>query len=1052
MTTSHIPALHLLSNMGYQYLTPSETLKLRGQNKNKCLLEPVLTEWFQKNNFIVHNNKEIPFNRHDVRQAVDAIARLPYHNLLESNEQIYDLLILGKSLQQTTVVGIKLPQVYYINWKEPEKNIYHVTDEFKVERTHSNKTRKPDIVLFVNGIPLVIIECKRPGLGQDAIKEGISQHLRNQKRNEIPELYTFSQILMSIAQNSAKFATTATSEEFWSTWREENVEEQEKKLKILVNKSLSSKVKRDIFSEKQDSIIEEMERLWASGERYPSDQDHHIYSLLRPERLLELIQRFVIFDKRQKKICRYQQYFAVKATLKRIINVRGDSKRKGGVIWHTTGSGKSLTMVMMAKAIASEDSIKNPRLLLVTDRVNLDRQIYKTFIACGKGHDLEKARSGTHLISLLKEGKKSIITTIIDKFESAGKSRKFKTESNNIFVLVDESHRSQYGVGHARMINMIPKGCYIGFTGTPLLKQDKSTAQRFGGFIHKYTMNQAVKDGAVVLLIYEGRMSELRGDKDKLDKWFERITQGLTDQQKADLKTKFNREEEVLTTDQRLMEIAYDIQNHFNDNFKNTDFKGQLACSSKKNAIKYKKCFDELGEIKTKIIISPPDTREGHTDIDEKNISEVQKFWEEMMNQYGNESKYTESIIEAFKESEHPQIIIVVDKLLTGFDAPRNTVLYVDKRLKDHNILQAIARVNRVFEGKPHGLIVDYRGIFGDLNDAVDTYAALENEGFDREDIKGTIINTDEEIRELANLHTNVWEIFNAVRNKADTESLQRFLEPIDLRKDFYKRLALFSRTWQLASGNIRFQNEVSEEKKNKYRADLKVFVELRAAVKQRYGETTDNSNYEQQLRNMLNKFVSTDQVKVIIPPTDIFQDEAFDSEINAIQGDAARADTIAHRIKRKISENMEENPALYKKLSEIIEQTISDHKEKRLSDAEYFEEMKKVLNEVRGRDKSVYPENIRNNDDAKAYFGVLREKISVNNDIISDIAIEIFNIIEDHKIRDWIYNQDVQNAMDIDIEEVLFRFKSKYDIDLPTGVIEGIIETLIMVAKRRDS
>ena len=310
------------------------------------------------------------------------------------------------------------------------------------------------------------------------------------------------------------------------------------------------------------------------------------------------------------------------------------------MIWHTTGSGKSLTMVMMAKALALHKSIRNPRILLVTDRVNLDDQIYKTFMACGEEKFLERAKTGTHLIFLLEEGKKSIITTVIDKFESASKNKDLKIKDPNIFVLVDESHRSQYGVSHAKMSNMLPNACYIGFTGTPLLKKDKSTSQKFGGFIHKYTMNQAIGDEAVVPLLYEGRMSEIRGDEAKLDKWFGRITQGLTEEQKADLKKKFKKEEVVLGVDQRLAEIAFDIQAHFKKNFKNTGFKGQLVCSSKREAIKFKECFDSFGEIKTDVIISPPDTRENHENIDESKTPEVQIFWKSMIKLYGSEAKY----------------------------------------------------------------------------------------------------------------------------------------------------------------------------------------------------------------------------------------------------------------------------------------------------------------------------------------------------------------------------------------------------------------------------
>ena len=588
---SHVPALHLLcqlkyKNVGYEYLPPSETIELRSRNRSRCVLEPVLKKWLQENNRIQGKSGTHAFSENNIRYAVEAMTKVSGDHLLGNNEKVYDLLTLGKSFDQNIDGVSKSRQIQYINWKEPEKNVYHITDEFEIERTNSHKTRRPDIVLFVNGIPLVIIECKRPGLHKDAVKEGISQHLRNQKSDEIPELFNFSQVLLSLAQNSGKYATTGTSEEFWSTWKEMGPETQKEEVKKLVNTPLPESVKKKIFLEKKPHQRREMERIWSLGSRLPSDQDMLIHSLLRPERLIKLIYQFIVFDNKEKKICRYQQYFAVKSTLERVIQM-SDGKRQGGVIWHTTGSGKSLTMVMMAKALALSESIKNPRIILVTDRVNLDDQIYKTFLACGKS--LERAKTGTHLISLLEDETESIITTIIDKFESASQKKNLKVEGSNIFVLIDESHRSQYGVSHAKMSRMLPHACYIGFTGTPLLKKDKSTSKKFGGFIHKYTMNQAVKDGTVVPLLYEGRMSEIHGDKDKLDKWFDRITQGLTESQKLDLKKKFKREDVVLGVNQRLAEIAFDIQTHFKKNFKNTGFKGQLVCSSKQEAIKFKK-------------------------------------------------------------------------------------------------------------------------------------------------------------------------------------------------------------------------------------------------------------------------------------------------------------------------------------------------------------------------------------------------------------------------------------------------------------------------------
>ena len=1059
---SHIPAIHLLVNLGYQYLAPSETIKLRDGKRGRVVLESILEKWLTENNAIKTKDKTVPFSKDSIREAVAAIAHLPFDSLLSNNERIYDLLTLGKSLEQNIDGTSKSHSLRYINWKEPHKNVFHVTDEYEVERRHSHQTRRPDIVLFINGIPLVVIECKKPGLGDDAVKEGISQCLRNQKTDEIPDLFTFTQILLSLAQNQAKYATTGTPEEFWSVWKEEDEDNEDDEgsedpaISALINKPLTSLVKSKIFSEHEKHSQKIMEGLWNEGMRMSSAQDRTIHALLRPERLLELIYQFIVFDNKEKKICRYQQYFAIKATMERITKVRGDSKRQGGVIWHTTGSGKSLTMVMMAKAIALDKRIRNPRIVLVTDRVDLDDQIYKTFLACGKEAELAKASSGQNLIDLIEGEKKSIITTIIDKFESASKKKDLKVLSHNIFVLVDESHRSQYGVSHAKMANMMPNACYIGFTGTPLLKKEKKTSDKFGGFIHKYTMNQAVKDGAVVPLLYEGRMSELRGDKEQIDKWFERITQGLTDQQKADLKRKFNREEEILKTNQRLEEIAFDIQEHFKANFKGTGFKGQLACSSKENAIRYKRCFDQFGEIKTEVIISGPDTREDHIDLDEVNIPEVQAFWKSMMSQYGSEEEYNKRIINAFKKSDDPEILIVVDKLLTGFDAPKSSVLYVDKKLKEHNILQAIARVNRVFEGKSHGLVIDYRGIFGELNEAIDTYAALENEGFDKDDIEGTIVGTEVEINSLAAKHTNAWEIFKEVRNKSDTESLQRHLEPLDRRREFYKRLGAFSTALRLAIVNARFQDETPIEAKNRYQRDLKMFVELRAAVKQRFGETVDYSFYEKQIRTMVNKYIGAEQVKIIIPQTDVFDEVAFDREIAAVPGDVAKADTIASRVKRSISEKIEEDPALYRKLSEMIDEAIQAHREKRLSDAQYLARVTEAMEMMRGKNKSDYPANIRSSDDAKAYYGILMQNqqlVGLEPEMsLGYLALKVHDAIEMHKIRDWTGNRDVQNKMAIDLEDLLYTVKGRYGLDLSSENIDEIINTLILVAKRRNT
>ena len=651
--SSHIPAVHLLMNLGYEYITPEQTITLRDGKKSRVVLVDVLKDWISKNNEITFKGEKHSFNDKNIQNAIDQVVGLPFDSLMANNEKIYDLLTFGTTQEQTINGDTKSFSIQYIDFKNPENNVFHITDEYEVERRLSNKTRRPDIVLFVNGIPLAVVEAKRPDM-RDPMKQAISQFQRNQKSDEIPELFTYSQIVMGVSQNLARYATAGTPPDYWAVWKEESNDYSEEILKEIINKPLSEAQKEAIFKEKTEFQRKYAEKSWNSGDRLPSPQDKAIFSLLSPKRLLELTYGFIVFDNKIKKICRYQQYFAIGKTIERVTNIRGDEQRQGGVIWHTTGSGKSLTMVMMAKALVLENSIKNPRVVLVTDRIDLDDQIKTTFKACGK--DVAKANTGSHLLELLESKKNDIVTTVINKFEKVSESG-FKDQSHNIFVLIDESHRSNYGTAAALMRKSFPNACYIGFTGTPLLKKDKSTAKQFGGFIHKYTMNQAVKDKAVVPLLYEGRMSELRGDQKKLDKWFERITADLTPEQKADLKKKFKREEEILKSDQRLMEIAYDIREHYLEKYMGTGYKGMLACSSKENAVRYKRYFDEFKDIKTEVVISSADDREGHEDLDESNVTEVVKFLKAMANLHGSEQKYTDSV--SYTHLTLPTILLV---------------------------------------------------------------------------------------------------------------------------------------------------------------------------------------------------------------------------------------------------------------------------------------------------------------------------------------------------------------------------------------------------------
>jgi type I restriction enzyme R subunit len=885
---------------------------------------------------------------------------------------------------------------------------------------------------------------------------GIRQQITYQGRDEIPLLYAPSQLLLSITPNEAMYATTQTEKKFWAIWREEEAHEGELEniLSGLVNAGIpAADWDKMLATQKYGNLIRK--HFGEMGPRMPTEQDRAIYSMLRPGRLLELIYQFIVYDNGIKKIARYQQYFAIKATINRVAHLNTQGSRTGGVIWHTTGSGKSLTMVMLAKALALHPNIQNPRIILVTDRVNLDNQIFKTFTHCGKS--VAKAKDGKHLVRMvtgkLKKGDErvDVITTIINKFEEAAR-QKTRDENVNIFVLVDESHRSQYGSLNAKMQKVFPNACFIGFTGTPLTKKEKSTAEKFGAFIHKYPIRTAVADGAVVPLLYEGRIVEQDVDKEQLDRWFERTTRFLEKEQVADLKRKMSRSDAVNATDQRVKEIAYNISEHYKSQWRKTGFKGQLATASKAMGLKYLKYLTMWG-IDCALAISPPDMREGGSEVDSDEAPAVQTFWKKMMEQHRTETEYNKALLNDFKDPEKTEILIVVDKLLTGFDEPRNTILYIDKPLKEHTLLQAIARVNRLFEGKEFGYIIDYRGVLGQLNDALSLYDALAE--YDIEDIDGTLTDISEEIDKLAQLHSDLWAIFAPVKNQNDIEEMGQFLGPEDVRQRFYESLTAYASTLKMALGVVRFYELTAEARIEQYKNDLKFFDRLRRAVRLRYAETVDYRDYEDKVRKLLDEHVKATGTTQITQEVNIFDVEKFDEEVARLQTPAAKADTILSHMKRTITEKMEEDPAFYRKFADLVEETILAYREGRIDELEMLRIAETGMGQMRsGAPESGDPSKLDRYQHAPAYYRSLKEPLleyNINPDDIADIAIRQEEILEANKVTDWANNLDIQNRIKRDLDEVFYELERKTGTQIELDQVDQLIEGIIEMAKARD-
>ncbi|MFZ3056508.1 MAG: type I restriction endonuclease subunit R [Smithella sp.] len=1051
---AQIPALQVLINLGYEYLPPEKVSVERQGKTGNILLEGILRSQLKQLNRINYKGREFLFSEENIQTAIQTLKNIKYDGLLRTNETVYDLITLGKSLEQSIEGDSKSFTLNYIDWKNWQRNVFHVAAEFKVARSRSNETTRPDIILFVNGIPLAVIECKSPDV---EIEQAISQSIRNQGEDYIPRLFSYVQLVIGVNKNTARYATVGSSSRFWSVWKE--LRDNEKDVVACVEKNLSREQKNQLF--KGDfaparSYFDDMDK---EETRLLTEQDKTLYSLCRPERLMEMAFRFTVFDGGIKKIAHYQQYFVVKSTLDRIKQSDGEGRRRGGIIWHTQGSGKSLTMVMLTRNLALDPDVPNPRIVLVTDRDDLDKQLGNTFAACGL--DPKRATSGRNLLELVAEQKATIVTTLIHKFDKALNQRKFQDDSRDIFMLIDESHRTNYSTLAARMRQMFPNACYLGFTGTPLLKEEKNSFRKFGGLIEPhYSIHQAVEDGSVIPLLYEGRYVEIEQNKEAIDRWFERHTEGLTKEQKTDLKKKYARAEMLNKADQVIYMRAFDISEHYRTAWQGTGFKAQLVAPGKAAALKYHEHLKNIGYVSSEVVISAPDTREGFEETDEEPTDEVVRFWQKMMKRYGSEEEYNKQIINQFKNGSEPEILIVVSKLLTGFDAPRNVAIYLCKELKEHSLLQAIARVNRVEESKDYGYVVDYVGLLGELDKALTMYSAFE--GFDEEDLAGALTSVNVEIEKLPQRYSDLWDVFKEVKNSRDEEAYEMLLGDVSVREEFYERFTEYAKTLAIALSTEAFIMRIDDEKLNRYKSDLRRFQKLKASVKMRYAESIDYRDYEPKIKKLLDTHIQASEVIQLNEPINIFDSNMFKTikEEQGVYGKttASQADAIAFATRKVISEKMGEDPAFYEKFSKLIQQAIEDFRAKRISDLEYLNRAVDIRDKVVTRRHDDMPAILEDNENAMAYYGVLKSFFDEQNisqkkreTIVVDMALVFEKILDKHwKVQFW-DDDDAQNRAIDDIEDYLIdEVKSKKGLDVSFEQIDDIIARFMKVAENR--
>ena len=1007
--SAHIPAQHLLCNLGWNFLSTAACLALRGSTR-EVLLKPRLIEMLQTRRY-EYKGEWHPLSPGGIDQIVRELSGLSLaEGLLSANERLYAKLALGITITEFMPDGKKhQPTIAVIDWADPAANRWDVTEELEVLSAQGTHHRSPDVVCYVNGIPLVVVEAKRAesaGSGSQASKamvsEGISQNLRNQRVDEIPHLFAYAQLLLSISVTDGRYGSTHTAAKFWARWREEEMDEAH--FSAIKNRPLSGDTRAALFGGKSAALSSHFDTLWARP-MLPTDQDRLLVSLLTPARLLELLHGFVLFDRKVGKIvARYQQFFGIRALVARLGQHRPDGSREGGVVWHTTGSGKSFTMVFLSKALLMVKALQECRVVVVTDRIDLEDQLSRNFISSGafgsaiavkKDGEKSRALSGRDLAHRIGSGTERITFTLVHKFNTASKLPECRNDSPDMIVLVDEGHRSHGGETHERMKRALPKAAYIAFTGTPLLKDEK-TASKFGPIVHAYTMQRAVEDETVAPLLYEERVPELTINEAAVNRWFDKITVNLSDAQRGDLKKKFARKGAIYGAANRIELIAWDIATHFNENIKKLSLglKGQVATDSKLDAIRYKHALDDTGLVSSAVIISPPDTREGNAEVDEDSMPEVQKWWKQHLAQHGADAEvYEKHTLNDFASDGSPDLLIVVDKLLTGFDEPRNTVLYIDKPLKEHNLIQAVARVNRLHDAKRYGVLVDYRGILKELDTAIRAYQDLETRtqgGFDIADIEGLYQQFSTEYKRLPALHDRLWSFFKGVENKLDREQYRQVLSPKfvtgtdgeeyderqKLRDDFYEARTAFGLCLQTALSSRSFfeDRSFSETLITRYKVDLRFFTELRQTARRDAMETVDYSTYEEQIRRLVDKQVIGTEVR---EPQGVYLvhqlGQAEDPGQWSTEKTRNETDMIRTRLRKTIEQALADDPYAQKVFGELLRQAIAaaaamfDHPLKQ------YALFKEFAQQVDTRQTPGMPDALADQPHASAYFGAIR-------------------------------------------------------------------------------
>jgi type I restriction enzyme R subunit len=956
-TLSEYPAVEHLKRLGYTYRA-AEALDSERVSAKEVVLPGRLANAIKRLNPWISDD--------NIFKAMRAITGVQAASALEASEKLHTTLTYGIALEQDVGGGKKGQSVRFFDFDVPTNNEFIVTRQFRV--LGAKKHIVPDIVLLVNGIPLVVIECKSPTLGETWKVEALDQFCRYQELETryrelgAPKLFEPVQILVATCGQSAFYGTVTTPHRHYAEWK-------------------------SLWPTTEAATIK-------SHGRAPSAQEMLFEGMLAPANLLDIVRNFVVFERDTatgrtlRKLCRYQQFAAVNKAIARARTAKTPGER-GGVVWHTQGSGKSLTMLWLALKLRRDAVHDNPTIVIVTDRKDLDEQIIKTFRACGFPNP-ERADSVRDLRALLTGTTGKTILTTVHKFQELqekgdGTRRKAKEEfpelttATNVFVLADEAHRTQYGGLATNLRKALPGAAFFGFTGTPIDKRDRSTLTAFGSYIDTYTIEQAIVDGATVPIFYEGRLAELRIIGNNLDAVFDRVFADRSREEREAIKKKYAREAAIAGAPRRIETVALDLLEHYTQAIQPGRFKAQIVACSREVACLYKETLDRLNAPQSAVIMSA--SNDDHALLTRHHTNEDQR----------------KDLIRRFIDQDDDlAILIVCDMLITGFDAPVEQVMYLDAPLREHTLLQAIARVNRTAEGKTYGLIVDYWGVSEALQEALEIFAPS--------DVKGALQPKGDELPRLQTRHAAVMRTFVRVKDRNNLDACVAVLAPDDVRAEFNLAFRRFAQSLDMM---------LPDPRAHPYVDDARWLGKIRGTAAARYQDSTiDVSDCGAKVRQLIEEAVIAEGIQILVKRVSLFTPE-FEEKLRALKTDEARASEMEHAIKHEIHVKLEENPAFFSSLRERLEQIIADRKARRIDAAQQLGLLAALLRDLQNHADAAH--RIGLSETGFAIYGLLNTGTPPGK--LDEARTELASLLEEQlapqiAIVDWVHKDDVQREM----------------------------------------